>query len=111
LLAAIGYLKDNRLLPAGFDKSTAINDIAVVGDAAEDPSFTPGGSLVRYSVPIGTSEGPFHVEAELWYEPIGFRWAHNLESYNAPEPQRFVGYYESMSNTAATMLARAEATR
>jgi hypothetical protein len=111
LLAAIGYLKDNRLLPTGFDKSTAINDIAVVGDAAEDPNFTPGGSLVRYSVPIGTSEGPFHVEAELWYEPIGFRWAHNLKPYNAPEPQRFVGYYESMSNTAATMLARAEATR
>jgi hypothetical protein len=111
LLAAIGYLKDDRLLPKGFDKATAIKDIAVVGDAAEDPNFTAGGALVWYSVPIGTAEGPFHVEAELWYEPIGFRWAHNLATYNAPEPQRFVGYYESMSTTAATVLARVEATR
>jgi hypothetical protein len=111
LLTATGYLKDDRLLPTGFDKSTAVKDIAVVGDAADDPNFTAGGATVRYSVPLGTAQGPFHVEVELWYEPIGFRWAHNLASYHAPEPERFVGYYESMSTSAATVLARAEATR
>src|SRR5882724_5174106 len=31
LLHAVGYLKDNRLLPTGFDKATAGKDIAVVG--------------------------------------------------------------------------------
>src|SRR5260370_998410 len=40
LLAGIGYLKDNRLLPHGFQKQTAEPDIRVVGDAADDPSFT-----------------------------------------------------------------------
>ena len=29
LLHAVGYLKDNRLLPHGFDKTTADKDIAV----------------------------------------------------------------------------------
>ena len=37
------------------------------------------------------SAGPFTVEVELRYQPIGYRWAHNLERYDAPEPKRFVG--------------------
>jgi hypothetical protein len=109
LLTAVGYLKDNRLLPTGFQKETAEKDIAVVGEAAQDPNFTDSGSLVRYSVPVGDAQGPFHVEAELWYQPIGFRWAHNLSAYQAPEPGRFVHYYDSMSSSTAIVLARAEA--
>jgi hypothetical protein len=111
LIAAIGYLKDNRLLPSGFDKSTAEKDIAVVGDAAEDPDFSAGSDLVRYSVPVANADGPFQIEVELWYEPIGFRWAHNLAAYNATEPQRFVRYYDSLSSGAATVLAHAEVTK
>jgi hypothetical protein len=111
LLAAIGYLKDNRLLPSGFDKRTADKDIAVIGDAADDPNFTAGSDLVRYSVPLGDFAGPFHIEAELWYQPIGFRWAHNLAPYNSAETHHFVSYYNSMSSTTAVVLARAEATQ
>jgi hypothetical protein len=110
LLSAVGYLKDNRLLPSGFKKETAEQDIAVVGDAAEDPNFTGAGNLVQYSVSTGNASGPFRVQAELWYQPIGFRWAHNLSRYDAPEPQRFVGYYDSMASATAVLLARAEAT-
>jgi hypothetical protein len=109
LLSAVGYLKDNRLLPTGFKKATAEPDIAVVGDAADDPNFTDAGDLVTYSVSTGSAQGPFHVEAELWYQPIGFRWAHNLSPYDAPEPRRFVGYYDSMASATAVVLTRAEA--
>jgi hypothetical protein len=107
LAAAVGYLKDNRLLPSGFQKQTAGKDIAVVGDAGEDPDFTSAGDRVRYAIPLGNAKGPFHVEAELWYQPIGFRWAHNLGPYQAVETRRFVGYYESMSTGAALVLAKA----
>ena len=110
LLSAIGYLKDNRLLPSGFSKQNAEKDIAVIGEAANDPNFTDKGSVVRYSVSIAGTAGPFHVQAELWYQPIGFRWAHNLAPYIAEEPQRFVSYDESMSSNTAVVLARAEAT-
>ena len=109
LIAAVGYLKDNRLLPSGFDKNTAEKDIAVVGEAADDPRFTAGGDLQRYSVTTGEAQGPFKVEVELWYQPVGFRWAHNLAPYRAEETQRFVGYYESLSAASATVLAHAEA--
>ena len=108
-LTAVGYLKDNRLLPSGFDKRTAERDIAVVGDALDDPGFTDKGSVIRYVVDTGGAAGPFHARAGLWYQPIGFRWAHNLAQYNAAEPQRFVRYYESEAQRSAVELASADA--
>ena len=108
LLHAVGYIKDNRLLPTGFDKQTAPAEIAVVGEAATDANFTAGEDRVQYSVWVGNAQGPFRVEAELCYQPIGFRWAHNLLRYNAMEPQRFVRYYDSMSSNSSAVLARAE---
>src|SRR5260221_5232567 len=83
LLSAVGYLKDNRLLPSGFKKETAEPDIAVVGDAAEDPNFTDAGSGVGYSVSIGDAQGPLHVEGQLLYPTICFRWAPHLRPFNA----------------------------
>ena len=109
LAAATGYLKDNRLLPSGFQKQTANPDIAVIGDAADDPGFTDAGDMVRYSLPLSDKQGPFHVEAELWYQPIGYRWTHNLTPYSSMETRRFVSYYESMPANGAIVLARSEA--
>jgi hypothetical protein len=108
LLSAIGYLKDNRLLPSGFDKNTAEPDIAVHGKALDDPDFTGGGSTIRYVVDTHGAAGPFHVKAELWYQPVGYRWAHNLQPYEAAEPQRFVHYYEAESGKSALVLASSE---
>lgn len=110
LLSAIGYLKDNRLLPCGFDKRTADKDIAVYGRAAEDPNFNGDGDRVRYSVSIEGAPGPFQVDAELWYQPIGYRWANNLKPYkSASEPRRFNKYYDSMGPGTALILARTTA--
>ncbi len=109
LLSGVRYLKDNRLLPHGFDKRTAGPDIAVAGAAAGDPDFIAGGDRVRYAVPLGDAAGPYSVEAELWYQPISFRWANNLERYDAPEPRRFTRYYRSMAHASAVMLTRASA--
>jgi hypothetical protein len=111
LINAVGYLKDNRLLPSGFDKNSAEKDIQVVGEAAEDANFTDKGSLVRYSLTVDRSAGPFHIEAELWYEPIGFRWAHNLGAYQAQEPQRMVNYFDSLASGAAVILGKTEVTK
>lgn len=111
LLHAVGYLKDNRLLPAGFDKGTADKDIAVVGGAAQDPGFTDKGSTVRYVVSTRSAPGPFQIEVELLYQPIGFRWAHNLAPYHAEEPQKMVRYYDEMARRSAAVLASAQATR
>jgi hypothetical protein len=87
-----------------------MKDIAVTGEAADDPGFTDKGSTVRYVVSTGGAAGPFKVDAELWYRPIGFRWAHNLAPYQASEPQRMVRYYEEASRKSAIILAQVTAT-
>ena len=107
LLSGVRYLKDNRLLPRGFDKATAPEWVRVVGGAAEDTDFTGGADRVRYSVAVGGSEGPHQIEVELRFQPIGFRWANNLSAYNATEAQRFVGYYNSMSAASSEVVAKA----
>jgi hypothetical protein len=111
LLTALRYIKDNRLLPHGFDKRTADPEIAVHGGAEADPDFTAGGDQIRYSAAVGDAQGPFQIEAELWYQPIAFRWAMNLKPYDAMEPKRFVGYYEGMAAGSGVMLAHASAAR
>jgi hypothetical protein len=108
LLTGVRYLKDNRLLPHGFDKRSADKDIAVLGEAAADPDFTDAGDRIRCRVTLGDAQGPFRVEVELWYQPIGYRWANNLKSYGqAAEPRRFNGYFDSMAKASGMVLARA----
>jgi hypothetical protein len=109
LLTGVRYLKDNRLLPRGFDKRTAEPDIAVHGAALDDPDFVGASDRVRYSVAVGDAQGPFVVQAELLYQPIGFRWATNLKAYDtAAEPRRFNSYYDSMASSSTAILARAQ---
>jgi hypothetical protein len=103
LLQTVSYLKDNRLLPEGFDKATATPDIAVHGNAASDPDFVGGGSRIRYAVPTDSAAGPLHIKVELMYQPIGFR--------RAAEPQRILHYYQADSARTAALLAQADATR
>ena len=50
LLSATHYIKDNRILPTGFDKQTASADIAVQGKAADDPDFTAGSMHHHYKI-------------------------------------------------------------
>jgi hypothetical protein len=76
---------------------------------ADDPRFAGGGSTVRYSIRLKGWEH-FRVKAELWIQPVGYRWAHNLAPYAATESQRMVTYYETAAGKSAFILASAEAT-
>ena len=91
--------QEGETLPIG-------SPIAVVGDALADPAFTGGADTVRYDV-SATGNGPYHVTAELWYESIGYRWAHNLDPYQADEPRRFMRYFAQQADSAGKRLASA----
>lgn len=105
LLEALRFVKDNRLLPKGFNKDSAHKDIRVQGQAQNDQDFVAPGDRVVYRVPLAEQEGPFTVTAELLYQPIGYRWAHNLKQQQANEIDRFVRYFEGMSQNSWTVLA------
>lgn len=106
LLEAIRFIKDNRLLPQGFDKHIAGPDIAVQGKAIRDLDFTGGRDLVLYSIPVANDSGPLNLEVRLLFQPIGFRWAQNLLEHRAEEIDRFVSYYNSNAQVSYLMLAR-----
>jgi hypothetical protein len=105
LLRATAFGKDNRLLPRGFDKSTAGRDVAVVGAARDDADFAGERDLVRYVIDTGGRQGPFRIGVDLRYQPIAFRWAQNLKAYDASEPRRFVTWFDAMASSSSVVLA------
>ena len=109
LLTAVQYLKDNRLLPKGFDKSTAEEDIEVQGKASHDQNFQGSGDTILYNVKVQGYQGPFHIQAELWYQPIAYRWAHNLAQQEADEINRFISYFQALSDISGIILAQDKA--
>ncbi|MFZ5770638.1 MAG: hypothetical protein ACOY4W_04355 [Thermodesulfobacteriota bacterium] len=104
LLRAAGYVKDNRLLPKGFDKNTATADIAVKGAAATDGNFTGGTDLVTYMIPVGSHSGPFTITAELLYTTVSLAFARDLDQdASLPRVGRFVTYYQEADKTPVTI--------
>ncbi|MDO6462395.1 hypothetical protein Q4485_16920 [Granulosicoccaceae sp. 1_MG-2023] len=71
LLRATHYLKDNRLLPYGFDKTTAPDDIKVAGNAYNDGNFQGGSDTIVYKIPVDDAEG-LNVLAELKYQSLAY---------------------------------------
>jgi hypothetical protein len=108
LLSGVRYVKDNRILPRGFDKRSAGEEIAVQGGAADDGNFVDGSDRVEFRIPLSAGGGTATFEARLLYQAIGFRWAENLRAYDSPETKRFVRYYEGSAASAAEQLAGAE---
>ncbi len=98
LLRGATYVKNNRLLPSGFDKAAADEDIAVHGGAVEDEDFLGGGDSIQYKIDVGDAQGPFTITVELLYQSIGYRWAQNLRQHEAAETTRFLEYYETVPN-------------
>jgi len=105
LLTGIRFIKDNRILPRGFDKTTADNDIAVQGSAYEDEDFLGGSDKITFRISLQEAKGPITVKAELMFQPIAYRWAQNLDPYDTPETNKFVEYYNAMSNSSSVVLA------
>jgi hypothetical protein len=110
LLRAAGYLKDNRLLPWGFEKSAPYEDIAVRGEARDDQNFLEGGDRVLYDINLGGSAGgPYTLKAELLFQSVSYRWMENLRGVPGEEIERFLGYTGAVSNVPV-VVATAEAT-
>ena len=58
-------------------------------------------------VPTNGATGLLTVTAELWFQPIGYRWAENLGDYDTFETQRFARYYREMAERSAVVIAQA----
>jgi hypothetical protein len=98
LLRAAGYLKDNRLLPDGFDKSAPYDDFQVRGLAFEDIDFDEAFDQIQYVIAVGDSVGPYQVTIELLYQSVGYRWIENLKEASGTEIDRFIEFADQVPN-------------
>lgn len=98
LLRGAGYLKDNRLLPGGFDRRIASPDILPAGNAGTDPDFLGGTDTITYEIDLTGATGPFSIEAELLFQAIGFRWLDDLLVTEGPEVDRLAGLVSGVPN-------------
>jgi hypothetical protein len=77
LLRGHHYLKDNRLLPSGFNKANASDDVKVVGGALTDDDFVDGSDDVTYRI-ANLPAGSYSVQADLIYQTVAYGYAQNL---------------------------------
>ena len=108
LLRGAGYLKDNRLLPAGFDKDAAHPDVRPGDVALADANFVGGSDRVMVSLNTGSAEGPFEISVELLYQALSYRWIEKLRDSDTAESARFLGYHETVPNTPVVMASVTE---
>ena len=95
LLRGMVYLKDNRLLPPGFNKATAPNDVKVFGDAVNDNNFIGGSDQISYRI-SGLTANNYQVEAELVHQPIAYSFAQDLFTDNDAQ----VGDFKTLFNAS-----------
>lgn len=103
LLSGARYVKDNRILPRGFEPLEASADILVLGQASYDTDFTAGGDGITYRILLDESIETCHVEASLLYQAIGYRWIENLLAYQADEITRFGELTQTVVNEPVTL--------
>lgn len=80
LLQAGGYIKDNRLLPKGFDTTPVDERIAVKGYASKDNNFTGSSDSLTYRVNTKGFRLPFTIITELLYQTVSFNFLADLLS-------------------------------
>jgi len=96
LLRAMEYKKDNRILPTGFDKTTAPSDIKVAGLAYDDTNFVGGSDTVTYRIG-GLDTGTYTIEAELLYQTLAYPFAQDLFTDTSAEASSFKSMYDASS--------------
>jgi hypothetical protein len=108
LLRGAAYIKDNRLLPSGFDKVSAIEDTAVHGAAVEDENFSGGSDQITYIVDIDGFEEPYTVSAELLFHAVSNSFVADLVEGDLPEVNAFESMYSSVDRMPVVIVSLEE---
>jgi hypothetical protein len=107
LLRATSYLKDNRLLPRGWDPALAGPDIAPAG-LGGDPNFDASGDTLVVTIEAPSGAGPYTLRAEAYYQTLSPRFLAELFVLDGPKIRAFEAMVEA-ANTSPERLASAQA--
>jgi hypothetical protein len=102
LLKATGYLKDNRILPAGYSTSHPTHKTTASVGVDGDDDFIGGEDTVRYAVPLRGLRAA-RVEVRFLYQSVSARIARDLFQVDTPEVKAFRTMYERASHRPAVI--------
>lgn len=106
LLRAAEHLKDNRLLPKGWNPNHPdAEHTGVHGAASQDESFMDGEDTVSYEFVAPTVDGPYRIQADFLYQTLSPRFAAELFSHSTSEIEAFKRYYKASGSPSETMAA------
>ena len=95
LLRGASFLKDDRLLPPGWDPQAADAAIAPAG-VEGDLDYAAGTDTVHFSVAAPAAAGPYTIVAEVYYQTLSPRFLAELFALDGPRIRAF----EAMVSTA-----------
>ncbi len=103
LLRGSGYIKDNRLPPAGFTKTHESYDtVAVHGMADSDPDFNLGDSgsdFVHYKIALNGASGNLHLKTDVYFQTIAPKFVDDLFNQATQKIDQFKAMYNSSDLT------------
>ena len=111
LMRAAGYIKDNRVLPKGFDLNkplpqgidvASLSSVGVEGD--ED--FLPGSDTVHYEIDISEAQAPFRVTVEAYYQSIKPKHLAGMDRHQSSDEATFLDLYSR--HQTPTVISRRE---
>jgi len=100
LLRASSFLKDNRILPRGWDDGSAPLEIFPRGEALADINFIGGEDIITYRVQLKDMQAgqELVIEAELKDQTLSHPMVHDLEAVQEKDDsgviQRFLEEYD-----------------
>lgn len=104
LLRADTNFKDNRLLPQGWVPTHPDAPETAPKAINGDPNFVGGGDQISFQIPVGATSGPLTVEATIYFQLLGYRFAQELFAFNhLPDVAVFEGYWQNATRTPETM--------
>ena len=102
------YLKDNRLVPLGFNTEHAVYDTTLlVGSVLADENFNlsplgmqgTGTDTLYFNIPLEGYNGPLFIEASTHYQSIPPKWTEELFPLDDPLINHFEEMYEGADKT------------
>ncbi|MCO4844382.1 MAG: DUF5011 domain-containing protein [Sulfurovum sp.] len=111
LLHALHYIKDNRILPRGMDKTNVPENINPHGKAEDDSNFIGGSDTIEYE--IGSlPQGNYTIAVTLHYQTLSYGFAQDMYKHDElPEvalmkalDSNATKHYETISTDIASVI-------
>jgi hypothetical protein len=104
LLRAAVHLKDNRLLPKGWNPNHPdAEHTGIHGAALQDENFVDGADTVIYDFRAPADDGPYRIQAAFLYQTLSSRFAAELFLFETAEVETLERYYTASGSPPETM--------